>query len=253
MVVCISTEGSFKRYHPKELEKLLSFEDAFECRIVKRRNRFVVTIEIDGTDYNAWNTNTGRLLDLILPGNKAYCIKRRGKGTTTHHLIAVSRGLYAAVIDTQTQMKAFEIMVDRGLLEWLQPYHLVKRNAAVYNSLIDYLLESSQQQLYVEVKSAVQQVSDMAMYPDCPSLRGRKHIRDLMALVDTGGSACIVFIAALPHVKGFRPNKEADPVIHSLLQEARALGVDVRAVGLFFDPSDKGVYLYNHDLPIDLM
>jgi len=253
MVVCIFTEVPVKRYSPNGSERLLSFEDALECHIVERRNRFVVTIEIDGTEYSAWNTNTGRLLDLVLPGKKAYCIERKGKGTTSHHLIAVSRRVYAAVIDTQTQMKAFETMVHRNLLEWLHPYHIVKRNAALHNSLIDYLLESSQQQLYVEVKSAVQQVGDVAMYPDCPSLRGRKHFRDLMAHVDAGGNACIVFIAALPHVKRFRPNKEADPVIHSLLQEACSLGVDVRAVGLFFDPSDEGVYVYNRDLAIDLL
>ena len=252
-MVCIFTEAPVESSSPKGLVKLLSFKNALECRIVERRNRFVVAIEVDGTEYRAWNTNTGRLLDLVHRGKKAYCIKREGKGTTTHHLIAVSRGTYAAVIDTQMQMKAFETMVHRNLLEWLHPYHIVKRNAALHNSLIDYLLESSKQQLYIEVKSAVQQVGDVAMYPDCPSLRGRKHIRDLMAHVDAGGNACIVFIAALPHVKRFRPNKEADPVIHSLLQEACSLGVDVRAVGLFFDPSDKGVYAYNRDLAIDLL
>ena len=131
-------------------------------------------------------------------------------------------------------MKAFETMMHRNLLGWLHSYHIVKRNAALGSSLIDYLLESPTENLYVEVKSAVQQVGDKALYPDCPSIRGRKHIRDLMAHVIAGGNACIVFVAALPHVKGFRPNKEVDPVIYALLQQAFASGVNVHAVGLFF-------------------
>jgi sugar fermentation stimulation protein A len=252
MVVCIFTEPPISTYRHKRPGKILSFDEAVECRIVERLNRFVATIEIGGTPYSAWNTNTGRLLELIRPGNLGYCIRRKDKGTTTHHLIAVSKGSYAAVIDTQTQMKAFETMVHRNLLWWLRSYHIVKRNVALGNSLIDYLLESPTESLYVEVKSAVQQVGDKALYPDCPSVRGRKHIRDLMAHVDAGGNACIVFVAGLPCVKGFRPNKEVDPVIHALLQQAFASGVDVRAVGLFFDPSDGGVYSYHHDLDIDL-
>jgi sugar fermentation stimulation protein A len=251
-VVSIFTETSIGTYRHKRPEKILSFDEALECRIVERLNRFVVTIEIDDTAYRAWNTNTGRLLELIRPGNLGYCIKRKGMGTTTHRLIVVSKCSYAAVIDTQTQMKAFETMVHRNLLGWLRSYHIVKRNAALGNSLIDYLLESSMGSLYVEVKSAVQQVGNKALYPDCPSVRGRKHIRDLMEHVIAGGNACIVFVAALPQVKGFRPNKEVDPVIHNLLQQAFAEGVDVHAVGLFFDPSDGGVYSHHHDLDIDL-
>jgi sugar fermentation stimulation protein A len=90
------------------------------------------------------------------------------------------------------------------------------------------------------------------MYPDCPSERGRKHVQELSGYVKEGGEGILLFIAALPHVKMFKPNKAADAKLYEDLKESHASGVDIRAIGLYFNPKDACVYLFNPDLEINL-
>jgi len=71
--------------------------------------------------------------------------------------------------------------------------------------------------------------------------------------VKEGGEGILLFIAALPHVKVFKPNKAADAKLYEDLTVAHASGgADIRAIGLYFNPKDACVYLFNHDLEIKL-
>jgi len=79
-----------------------------------------------------------------------------------------------ALIDNQLQMKAFEKSLEANLIPWLLGCHILKRNAKLGASRIDYLLDCNGKKVYLEVKSAVLREGDYAMYPDCPSDRGRK-------------------------------------------------------------------------------
>lgn len=149
-------------------------------------------------------------------------------------------------------MRAFEKSLGMGLIPWLRGYRILKRNARLGDSLIDYLLEGKGDEVLLEVKSAVLREKDRAMYPDCPSLRGRKHIKELINCVDKGGKAIILFIAALPGVRAFKPNKPADPKLYELLVEAHKVGVEIKSIGIAYQPEGSLVYLFNPDLAIDL-
>lgn len=138
------------------------------------------------------------------------------------------------------------------VIPWLEGCGILKRNARLGNSLIDYLLDCSGAQVYLEVKSAVLREEHHAMYPDCPSLRGRKHMRELLNHVRGGGRAIVLFISALPEVRAFRPNKPADPELYELLVEAHQAGVEIRSVGMAYQPEDSSIYLFNPDLSVDL-
>jgi hypothetical protein len=59
-----------------------------------------------------------------------------------------------------------------------------------------------------------------------------------------------LFVAALPYVVGFKPHISADPRLFNLLDKAKNLGVQVKALGLYFCPSDSFLYLYNPDLDV---
>ena len=88
------------------------------------------------------------------------------------------------------------------------------------------------------------------MYPDCPTLRGQRHVKELMHWVRKRGTAFILFVAALPHVVGFKPCRSADPQLSDLLEKAVDLGVQVKAVGIYFHPVDSYLYMYNPDLDV---
>ncbi len=59
-------------------------------------------------------------------------------------------------------------------------------------------------------------------------------------------------MAALPGITAFRPNKKADPAVFKILNKARSKGVVIKAIGLYYNPEDHFIYLYNPDLKVDL-
>ena len=231
---------------------LLTVEHVQNCRIIKRLNRFVVRVEIKGQAHLAHINNTGRLQEFLFHGKKAYCFKTNTGGTTDCRLFAVKETGLGALIDTQLQMKAFEKMVDAEALPWLKGFRIQKRNPKLGNSLLDYLLEDGSTEIYLEVKSAVLREGESAMYPDCPTTRGQRHVRELTQYTQEGGKGVIVFMAALPQVTAFKPFQRGDPMLHMLLQEAKAAGVNIRAIGLHFNPEDNAIHLFNSDLRIAL-
>ncbi len=230
----------------------IGVESPLECTIIQRLNRFVVEVKVDSSLQWAWINNTGRLEEFLLKGKTGFCIRNEYPLKTALRLFAIKEGSLGAIIDTQLQMKAFEKALAMGIIPWLDGCVLLKRDVRLGDSIIDYLLACGEKQVYLEVKSAVLREGHYAMYPDCPSARGRKHIKELIGLKAAGGAATILFIAALPGVAAFKPNRVGDPNLADLLVEAWKAGVNVRAIALLYNPRDSLVYLYDPDLPVKL-
>ena len=234
------------------VSKILRINNPFECRIIERLNRFVAKVQIGNNYYRAHLNNTGRLQEFLIKNRKAFCFKKGKLNKTDCRLFAIEERGLGALIDTQLQMKAFENSVESGIIPWLKDCPILRRNARLDTSLIDYLLDCKRKEVYLEVKSAVLREGEYAMYPDCPSLRGQKHIKELADHARKGGKGIILFMAALSEVDAFKPNKSADPELFKLLKESYFAGVETRAIGLYYNPADSYVYLYNPDLKVDL-
>jgi len=230
--------------------RLLNLEGAFEVRLIERLNRFVVLVERGGKLLRAHNTNTGRLKELLTKGKRAFCLP--GGKRTDCRLFAVEEREGFALIDTSLQMRAFELAQQRGLISWLKPPHwrLKKRNFNLNGSLIDYLFEGEKGRLVLELKSAALRLpGDLAGYPDCPTERGRRHLRELARL---GSEAGVLFVCALSGVKGFKPYCEGDPLLCEELKRAAKRGVSLRAIALSFDEQLKAITIENDNLPIHI-
>jgi len=238
------------------LEKSTDFRleevyDVVECEIVRRINRFLVEILIDGSPTIAYLNNTGRLLEFMAEGRVAYCLKAYG-GKTRHRLFAVDVGDgLAAIVDTRIQMRLFEKAASKGLIHWLGKHRIVKRNCRLGRSLIDYLIELDGRLAYLEVKSAVLRDGEgYALYPDCPTIRGRRHIMDIIKHAEEGGLGIIVFIAALPNINGFKPNPRGDGEIPKLLLKAYETGCVLKAMSAYYDRRSSSFYLDSPDIPV---
>lgn len=230
---------------------LIEINDPVECTVIRRLNRFVVEVSHEGERRRAHINNTGRLLEFLVPGRGAFCQKRNRPGKTDYRLFAIEDMGKGALIDTMYQMKAFEAAVNRGLVPWLRGCRVVGRNPRLASSTLDFLLDCGGARVYVETKSAVLRGDSVyAMYPDCPTLRGRRHILELAEHVASGGRGLLVFIAALPGVRFFRPFREGDPVLAEILREAVERGLPVRGVAMHYEPVPSAVVLDDPNLRV---
>lgn len=221
-----------------------------ECEFIERLNRFVALVRINGEVKKALITNTGRLEEFMVKGRKAFCIPKQG-GKTEFILIGFDEGGKGAIIDTRTQAKAFEKAVEMGLITWLKNCRIKRKEVKTGSSRLDYLLECNGEEIWVEMKSAVLREGEYAMYPDCPSIRGQKHIKELITLKEQGKKAMILFIGALPNVKKFKPYEKGDPEIAKLLRLAKKKGVEIRAIGISLLSSGE-VVLENENLEVEV-
>jgi sugar fermentation stimulation protein A len=222
---------------------------------------------------------------LFLPINADYADFTRTMRTKLKFrlsMIKESKNIYS-IIDTSLQMKCFEIALEKGYLSWLKGAKILKRNFRINNSnlpgykpdiapgfrtdvsgkhqgnlsgkhpgkisIIDYLIEHKNKKYLLEIKSAVMRYKNFAMYPDCPSIRGQKHIKEL---IDNYKNSIILFIAGMKNISAFSPNKNADPKIYKLLKIAKNKGVQIKAIQIYFDEKRKSVILKNDNLPVIL-
>lgn len=222
-----------------------------ECTFIKRLNRFVGVIEVNGGLKKALITNTGRLEEFMIRGRKAFCIPKQ-EGKTNFVLIGfLENEGKGAIIDTRTQARAFEKAVELGLISWLKNWKIKNKEVKIGSSRLDYLLNCNGEEIWVEMKSAVLRDGEYASYPDCPSTRGQKHIKELIKLRKDGKRAMIVFICALPGVKKFRPYKKGDPKIAELLKKAKKIGVEIRGICISLLPTGE-VILEDDNLAIEV-
>lgn len=156
------------------------------CTIERRVNRFIVEVEIGGEKFKAYLNNTGRLLEYIVKGKVGYCIEALKPRKTKYTLVAVEDLGLGAIVDTRIQVLAFEVALRERLIPWLKTCRVLKKNVKLKKSIIDFLLYCERREkLYLEVKSAVLRGGEnYAMYPDCPSKRGQRQIRDLIEHVE---------------------------------------------------------------------
>ncbi len=232
--------------------ELLKISNYFECVFIRRKNRFVVEVIVNGRIGEAHTNNTGRLKDFFIEGNKCFCIPINGKSLKYRIFASGEEEDGLSIIDTSLHMKAFEKIVEKGIFKEFRGFEF-KRNPKYLNSTFDYILNKDGRKVIVEVKSAVMRKGDFALYPDAPSKRGERHIEDLIKLKKRGKETMILFISSLPSVKAFAPNREISPEIASLLKEAYRIRVIVKSINILFSSKRGVIYLNNEDLPINLM
>lgn len=275
---------------PNNLFNLIKIDPILKCSLVNRDNRFVVNVEFNGKIYKAHTNNTGRMLEFMNKGQVVYCTsKPKGKTDFRLFAFEDNSvdGDVAALVDTRYQMQSFEVAWQRGLISWLNGWQMKSRDSDLYGSKIDYLAIPSGEikqkyysqftishpnmkiiaqnscpaypsdendKLYIEIKSAaergINQMTNFAMYPDCPSLRGQKHIKHLTQYKNENGNSAIVFMCAIPKIDAFTPNALKDPQMMPLIKEAVDCGVCFRAINIYFDSKSGYIKLANPDIPV---
>ena len=81
----------------------------------------------------------------------------------------------------------------------------------------------------IEVKGVTLEDGGAARFPDAPTERGVKHIRELQKAAEAGLGAALFFVVQMEGMKSVAPNEETHPAFGAALREAAAAGVRVCA------------------------
>jgi sugar fermentation stimulation protein A len=139
---------------------------------------------------------------------------------------------YAGVlvsVDARLPNPLFAEALEAGQLAPFQNYVQFEREVRLGNSRLDFRLSMSDGVCWVEVKSVTLVEDGAARFPDAPTARGARHVRELTATVRNGENAAIVFVIQRPDALRFTSHDSADPAFGAALREAASAGVGVYA------------------------
>jgi len=193
-----------------------------------RPNRFIAEVEIDGKMFVAHVPNTGRCRELLVDGAIVYLLpsnnpKRKTKFSL--HFVENNDAL-VSIHSLQANKIVYEAISD-GKIEELNSYSQIKGEKTVGNSRIDIYLANDENDCFVEVKGVTLVKNEVAMFPDAPTERGRKHLNELIELKKQGHRSVVFFLVQHPNGNSFRPNWETDPEFAKTLAIAERQGVEI--------------------------
>ena len=190
---------------------------------VSRPNRFTAIVELDGEKETVHVKNTGRCRELLLPGAEVVLDKSDNPNRKTQYdLIGVRKENIGWVnIDSQATNKV--------MAEWLktQDYTLVRPEYTYGDSRIDFYREKGEERYLMEVKGCTLEIDGIGYFPDAPTERGVKHLRELAKAVDKGYHAILAFVIQMNGITEVRPNMVTHPAFGEALEKAKAAGVEV--------------------------
>lgn len=204
----------------------MKYENITEAVFRKRPNRFIAEVDVNGHREIVHVKNTGRCKELLIPGCEVWLT---APGTpdrkTQYDLVAVRKENGVLFnIDSQAPNKVVK--------EWLEgrDYEMIVPEYTFGDSRIDFYMERAGERYLMEVKGCTLEVDGIGYFPDAPTERGVKHLRELSAAVKMGYKAMLAFVIQMDGVSEVRPNTETHAEFGVVFEEAKAAGVEV----LFF-------------------
>lgn len=190
---------------------------------IERPNRFIARVTVDGRTETVHVKNTGRCRELLIPGAEVYLTAPGTPGRkTAFDLVAVRKSTGVLFnIDSQAPNAVVK--------EWLaaQGFDVITPEYRCGDSRIDFYMERGGEQYLMEVKGCTLEIGGVGYFPDAPTERGVKHIRELIRAAAEGYRAMLVFVIQMEGVTEVRPNAATDPAFAEAMAAARAAGVTV--------------------------
>ena len=212
----------------------MRYDNIVPAVFLSRPNRFIAKVDIDGHKETVHVKNTGRCRELLIPGCEVWLT---APGTpnrkTKYDLVAVRK--YTGIlfnIDSQAPNKVVK--------EWLedQDYDRIIPEYTYGDSRIDFYMEQGDERFLMEVKGCTLEMDGIGYFPDAPTERGVKHIRELIKAKEAGYHAILAFVIQMDGVTEVRPNIETHPGFGVAMDDARKAGVEVLFLTCHVEPGE---------------
>ena len=214
---------------------------------LSRPNRFIAHIEIDGQEEVCHVKNTGRCRELLPSGAKVWCqISDNPARKTKFDLITVQKGHRLINMDSQAPNAAAREWLSSG---GLGPIGDLRPETRHGDSRFDFSFTKDGKPCFLEVKGVTLETDGVCAFPDAPTERGAKHLRELTQLAREGFGAYVLFVIQMADAAYLRPNDVTDPAFGAALREAAAVGVQVLAYDCHVTPDSMTL---RHPVPVKL-
>lgn len=205
----------------------MNYKNTVHGKFHSRPNRFIAKVWVNGILETVHVKNTGRCKELLLP-NSDVILEFSDNPTrkTKYDLIAVYKeGLGLINMDSQAPNKV--------VYEWLkeQGYDYIKPEYNYGSSRIDFYMERGKQKYLMEVKGCTLEIDGIGYFPDAPTERGVKHLRELAKATSEGYECIAAFVIQMEGVNQVFPNVETHKEFGEALKEAREARVKVLFLG----------------------
>ena len=188
-----------------------------------RPNRFIANVYMNGELTTVHVKNTGRCKELLLPEAEVILeVSDNPARKTKYDLIAVYKeGLGLVNIDSQ--------LCNKVAYEWLmtQGYDYIKPEYTYGASRIDFYMEKNGEKYLLEVKGCTLEIDGIGYFPDAPTERGIKHLKELTTAVECGYHCSIAFVIPMEGITEVRANVATHKAFGDALEKAKQAGVEV--------------------------
>ena len=219
------------------------------ARFLRRPNRFVAEVELEGRTEAVHVKNTGRCRELLVPGARVYLTPGENPARkTAWDLIAVEKGPLLINMDAQAPNRVFGEWAAAG--HFVPGLTLLRPETTWGRSRFDFYWEAGPERRgFVEVKGVTLEQDGVAAFPDAPTERGVRHLEELSAARREGYECAVCFVIQMKGPTRFRPNEAAHPAFGAALRAAAEAGVDVLAYDCRVTPDQLWL---DAPVPIDL-
>ena len=198
-----------------------------------RPNRFIAQVETEEGLEICHVKNTGRCRELLVPGARVtLAVSDNAARKTRCDLVAVEKGSLYINMDSQAPNRA----AGEALPRQFPGLTLLRPETKCGDSRLDFYLEAAGTNWFVEVKGVTLEEDGLALFPDAPTERGVRHLRELACIARAGGGAAALFVIQMKGPRAFSPNQKTHPAFAQALCEAREAGVRLMAYDCLVTP-----------------
>ena len=208
------------------------YENIIKAVFIDRPNRFIAHVEVNGTVETVHVKNTGRCKELLIPGAEVWLTASGNPLRKTAYDLVTVRKTNGMLVNIDSQAP------NRVAYDWLrsQGFDKIVPEYTYGNSRVDFYMERGEERFLMEVKGCTLEVEGVGYFPDAPTQRGVKHIRELIKAKAEGYRAVLAFVIQMDGVTEVRPNVETHAAFAEAMEEAKQAGVRILFLPCHVEP-----------------
>jgi sugar fermentation stimulation protein A len=202
---------------------------------LRRDNRFRVQVQVNRRVEAAHLPNSGRLDELLVRGHKMWLapadLRRSPQRRTAFDVVLVEFAGRLVSMDARLPGHLVADALEHRRLKVFEDYRVFQREVRLGQSRLDFRLDGEPEIpcCWIEAKSVTLVENGTARFPDAPTLRGQRHVQELIKAVEDGERGVVFFVVQRDDARQFKPHDQADPAFCQTLRQAAQVGVEVLA------------------------